>query len=127
MASNSKCPYCGGIVSSADLNCPHCGASNANYVDKAPRHALLPRTIDEMKDYCAQRRIPLREMRFFVGENYRQPRAYGIYREGDRFIVYKNKSDGTRAIRYDGPDEAHAVEELYLKLMYECRVNGVLK
>ena len=35
------------------------------------------------------------------------------------FIVYKNKADGTRAVRYKGTDEAYAVNELYLKLKDE--------
>jgi hypothetical protein len=64
-------------------------------------------------------------MRFFVGEDYRQPRAFGIYREGDRFVVYKNKADGSRAVRYDGPDEAYAVGELYDKLLDECHQRDI--
>ena len=113
------------MIKSNELNCPNCGASNANYVPDATRGVLIPRTIDELKEYCEQRKLPLERMRFFIGQNYLQPKAYGIYRIGDRFIVYKNKSDGTRAIRYDGPDEAHAVSELYCKLTYECRVRGI--
>lgn len=34
-------------------------------------------------------------------------------------MVYKNKDDGSRAIRYRGKDEAYAVNELYLKLKSE--------
>ena len=34
-------------------------------------------------------------------------------------MVYKNKADGSRAVRYSGPDEAYAVRELYLKLKSE--------
>ena len=36
-------------------------------------------------------------------------------------IVYKNKSDGSRAIRYQGLDEAYAVNEIYLKLQVEMQ------
>lgn len=125
MAFTGRCPFCGGIVGNDKMNCPNCGASNANYVTDAPRHALTPKTIAELKELCEQQGLPLERMRFFVGRNYPKPRAYGIFREGDRFIVYKNKSDGTRAIRYDGPDEAHAVGELFQKLMYEYRIRGV--
>ena len=69
--------------------------------------------------------MPLLRMRFFIGEDQREPKAYGIYRDGNDFIVYKNKADGQRAIRYQGPDEAHAVRELFLKLMAECRLRGI--
>ena len=52
--------------------------------------------------------------RFFIGINYRDPKAFGIYQNdaGD-FVVYKNKADGTRVIRYQGDDQAFAVHELY--------------
>ena len=32
------------------------------------------------------------------------------------FVVYKNKANGQRAIRYKGNDESYAVNEIYLKL-----------
>ncbi len=121
----NRCPSCGGIVPSDARSCPNCGASNSYFIADASKHVLIPHTIEELKSYCEQQKIPLERMRFFVGKNYLQPKAYGIYRDGDRFIVYKNKSDGTRAIRYDGPDEAHAVSELFYKLTYECRVRGI--
>lgn len=125
MASTSKCEYCGGTVRSDEKNCPHCGASNPNYVVDTPRTVFRPQTIDELKEYCAERGMPLLRMRFFIGEDFKEPRAFGIYRDGDRFVVYKNKADGSRAIRYQGPDEAHAVNELFQKLMVECYNRGI--
>ena len=125
MASTSKCPFCGGTVSSEDKTCPHCGATNENYVADTPRHIFLPKTIDELKEYCAERGMPLLRMRFFIGEDFKEPRAFGIYRDGDRFVVYKNKADGSRAIRYNGPDEAYAVNELFQKLLVECHNRGI--
>lgn len=125
MASTSKCPYCNGTVSSDEKICPHCGAANENYVADTPRQIFLPKTNDELKEYCAERGMPLLRMRFFIGEDFKEPRAFGIYRDGDRFIVYKNKSDGSRAIRYQGPDEAYAVNELYQKLLSECHNRGI--
>ena len=107
------------------MNCPHCGASNPNYVADTPRSIFLPKTIEELKEYCAERGMPLLRMRFFVGENFKEPRAFGIYKDGDRFVVYKNKSDGSRAIRYNGPDEAYAVNELFQKLLSECHNRGI--
>lgn len=125
MASTSKCEYCGGTVSSEEKNCPHCGAENPNYIVNTPRQIFLPKTIEELKEYCAERGMPLLRMRFFIGENFKEPKAFGIYQDGDRFVVYKNKADGSRAIRYQGPDEAYAVNELFQKLLVECHNRGI--
>ena len=86
---------------------------------------MTPKTIQELQDYCAQRSMPLAKMRFFIGVNYTGERAFGIYQDGDRYIVYKNKSDGSRAVRYDGPDEAYAVGQLFDKLLDECHKRGI--
>ncbi len=125
MASTSKCPYCGGVVRSDEANCPHCGAANELFVADMPRTVFQPKTIEELKEYCAERGMPLLRMRFFIGEDYREARAFGIYRDGRDVVVYKNKADGSRAIRYRGPDEEHAVNEIYLKLLEECHNRGI--
>ena len=121
MASVSKCPYCGSEVRSDRSNCPNCGAANENYVAPTRALDLTPKSIRELKEYCAVHRLPLKELRFFIDEDYRRPKAYGIYRDGKDFVAYKNKSDGSRSIRYRGPDEAFAVRELFLKLQEMCR------
>ena len=125
MASTGKCPYCGGVVSSAEQNCPGCGAPNENFVAETSRTILQPKTIEELKEYCAQHGMPLLRMRFFIGEDFREPRAFGIYRDGDQVVVYKNKSDGSRAIRYRGRDEERGVNELFQKLLEECHNRGI--
>lgn len=125
MASTSQCKYCGSTVSSSDKCCPNCGAPNEGYIVNTPRQVFLPKTIEELKEYCAERGMPLLKMRFFIGEDYRNPKAFGIYRDGENFIVYKNKANGQRAIRYQGPDEAFAVNELFLKLLEECHNRGI--
>ena len=53
--------------------------------------------------------------------DYPGAKAYGIFKDknGD-FVVYKNKADGSRAVRYRGPDEAYAVNELFQKLKDEA-------
>ncbi len=126
MASTNKCPYCGSIISSNDKQCPNCGASNLNYVEPKSTVIMTPKTIEDLKAYCAERGMPLYKMRFFIGEDFKEPRAFGIYKKdnGD-VVVYKNKDTGVRAIRYEGPDEAHGVEELYLKLLDECHKRGI--
>ena len=125
MASTSKCPFCGGVVRSDEKTCPHCGAVNRHYVEDTPRTVILPKTIEELQEYCAERGMPLLRMRFFIGEDYREPKAFGIYRDGENVVVYKNKGDGTRAVRYRGPDEAHGVNELFQKLLSECHNRGI--
>ena len=117
MASINKCPYCGKELSSSQLKCPNCGAANEYYIVPTRGLDLRPKSIEELKEYCEARRLPLKELRFFIGEDYRKPKAYGIYREGANFVAYKNKADGSRSIRYRGPDEAFAVRELYEKLL----------
>ena len=126
MASTGKCEYCGGIILSSDKICPTCGAANLLYVEDAPSVVLTPHTIKELAEYCAERNMPLHRMRFFIGENYQKPKAFGIYQNSaGEFVVYKNKADGSRSIRYIGRDEEYAVKELYLKLLDECHKRNI--
>lgn len=82
-----------------------------------------PQTIAELLAFCNEKGMPLRTMRFFIGEDYPEPKAFGIFQDADGdFVVYKNKADGTRAIRYKGPDEAFAVNEIYEKLKSEVEL-----
>lgn len=112
-----KCEYCGAMIPDTAASCPQCGGTNNNMkraVDNTPK------TIEELKQWYAARNLPPYETtRFFIGINYKNPRAFGIYEENGKFIVYKNKDNGQRAIRYEGTDEAYAVNELYLKLKSE--------
>lgn len=113
-----RCEYCGQLIDETEDTCPHCGAVNP----AASRAASgVPRTIEELKAFAARHNLPLEKMRFFLGEDYRGPRAFGICRDDDtgEFVVYKNKSDGSRAVRYRGHDEAYAVNELYQKMKSE--------
>ena len=125
MSSTSQCRYCGSTVSSADEHCPNCGAPNEGFIPDTERRIFMPKTIEELKEYCAEHGMPLLKMRFFIGEDYRDPKAFGIYRDGSDFIVYKNKADGQRAVRYQGPDEEFAVSELFAKLLEECHNRGI--
>ena len=125
MASTGKCEYCGATILSSDHNCPQCGAPNPNYIEEMKRTVFMPKTIEELKEYCSERGMPLLRMRFFIGEDYKEPKAFGIYQDGNEFVVYKNKANGTRAIRYQGEDEAYAVNELFQKLLEECHNRGI--
>ena len=139
MITTDSCEYCGCTVRSDERNCPGCGAENPHYdpeasVGQIPSYrreddpytpGTAPRTIAQLRDFCEQKSMPLEKMRFFIGEDYRRPRAFGIYKDGDNFVVYKNKGDGSRAVRYRGPDEGHAVRELYGKLLEECHRRGI--
>ena len=68
MASTGKCEYCGSTLLSTDRLCPQCGAPNPNYIEPMERTVFLPKTIEELKEYCAERGMPLLRMRFFIGE-----------------------------------------------------------
>jgi len=113
-----RCEYCESFIDDTDEKCLNCGGVNDHLI----RNAIgVPQTIDELKKWCQGKNIPLEQARFFVGKDCREARAFGIYRDEktENFIVYKNKSDGTRAIRYEGKDESYAVNELYQKLKQE--------
>ena len=110
-----KCDWCGSWINDFDQVCPNCGGVNNNY----NRHANgVPQTIEELKAWAKEMNLPLKEMRTFIGEDYKGAKAFGIYKDetDGTFVVYKNKEDGTRAVRYKGTDEAYAVNELYQKM-----------
>ena len=111
-----KCDYCGNTYEDTLEKCPNCGAPNPSHQNNGQ-----PKTIEELKDWYKKRNLPDAEVtRFFIGEDYKEPKAFGIYKdENGDFIVYKNKADGSRAVRYHGKDEEYAVNELFQKLKDE--------
>ena len=114
-----KCEYCNNYIDESEEKCPSCGAPNKDF----KRNAIgVPTTIEELKQWYEEHNLPPYETtRFFIGINYEQPRAFGIYKDDNtgKFIVYKNKDTGERKVRYEGKDEKYAVNELYLKLKDE--------
>ena len=134
--AKKTCPACGAPVSPGDDFCRYCGAvlprnqaaaqtavqtAAAAQSEQPKRRVQTPQTIEELLAFCERHELPLAKMRFFIGLDYPGAKAYGIFRDknGD-FVVYKNKADGSRAVRYRGPDEAYAVNELFQKLKEEA-------
>ena len=112
---NIKCSWCSSWINDFDQACPNCGGVNENFRRQGTG---VPQTIAELKEWAEKHHLPLDQMRTYIGVNYTAPKAFGIYKDETtgNFIVYKNKADGTRAVRYEGPDEAYAVHELYQKM-----------
>ncbi len=110
-----KCSYCDNFINDTEENCPHCGAPNEGVKRTA---GGVPHTIEELKAFVAAKKIPVDKFCFHIGENYQGPKAFGIYKDEvtGNFVVYKNKTDGSRSVRYEGSDEAYAVNEIYQKL-----------
>lgn len=80
----------------------------------------IPETIEQLQAWYTAHNLPPEEVtRFFIGKDVQEPRAFGIYRDGNLVVVYKNKNDGSRAVRYSGFDERYAVNEIYVKLKQE--------
>lgn len=112
-----KCEYCDNFIDDTAEKCDNCGAVNEHLVRVSGN---TPKTIEELKAFCNSKNLPLEKMRFFIGQDYKGARAFGIYQnEAGEFVVYKNKNDGSRMERYRGKDEAYAVNEIYQKLRNE--------
>lgn len=112
------CDFCGNFIDDTDNVCPCCGETKTCEHQKVD---MIPQTIEELEEWYIAHNLPSPEItRFFIGQNVFDKKAFGIYKDfnGD-FVVYKNKIDGTRVIRYQGKDEAFAVKELYLRLKEE--------
>lgn len=111
-----QCDYCGNTYEDTQKNCPSCGAPNPSH-----QNSGKPKSIEELQAWYTARHLPAPEVtRFFIGVDYKKPKAFGIYKdENGDFVVYKNKANGSRAIRYKGKDEQYAVNELYQRLKDE--------
>lgn len=112
------CEYCGAEIDSRMDKCPSCGATNANVIRTTSDQPL---TIEQFVDWYKSKSLPPYEVtRFFIGVDYKEPRAFGIYKEpGGKCIVYMNTDKGNRKIRYEGYDEVYAVNTLYQRLKDE--------
>lgn len=114
-----KCEYCNNYIDDSEEKCPNCGSPNKDFKRVANQ---VPTTIEELEKWYKDHNLPPYETtRFFIGIDYKEPKAFGIYKDDKtgKFIVYKNKDTGERKIRYEGKDEKYAVNELYMKLKEE--------
>ena len=79
-----------------------------------------PKTMKELEDEFNAIRIPQQLTRFCINENKKEPKWFGIYQDDNgNFIVYKNKADGSRFVRYKGKNEEEAVGIYYDKFVKE--------
>lgn len=116
-----KCDACKHIFDGSLHACPECGGMNFSAVT-AEKKRTEPLTIAELQKWYKDRKLPPSSVtHFYIGENTKNPKAFGIYQDkkSGKFVVYKNKASGERAVRYEGDDEAFAVKELHEKLKEE--------
>lgn len=126
IAVKIRCEYCGSMMNDTEEACPSCGAPNRNVRRSSGDQPL---TIAELKRWYESKGLPPENVtRFFIGKNVREPRAFGIYFDENtgNFVVYKNKDSGARAVRYEGTDEAYAVNELFQRLKQEITQQKML-
>ena len=78
-------------------------------------------SVEELLQRAAKRHIPLEKMRCFVNKDSQEPHCFGIYQDEytGNWIVYRNRMDGSRSIRYSGPNEARAAYELWIRIKAE--------
>lgn len=116
---NVICEYCGNQISDTEAKCPICGGVN-RLVKRSVSDQ--PLTIEEFKEWYRSKGLPPYEVtRFFIGEDYKEPKAFGIYKDSvtGKVTVYMNASNGERKVRYEGFDETYGVNELYQRLKQE--------
>lgn len=114
-----KCDYCGSMIDDTLVTCPKCGSPNKNVVRSTSDQ---PKTIEEFKAWYKSKGLPPYEItRFFIGEDYKDPRAFGIFKNEttDVVTVYMNTNSGNRRIHYEGTDELYAVNMLFWRLKQE--------
>ena len=96
-------------------------------VNGKPAYVINHPDVDELQDLARVTGIPgvYRQSKVHClnqkETEHRAAAELGIKYEDGNFIVYKNKADGTRAVRYRGTDEAYAVNEIYQKLKAELQ------
>ena len=67
-----KCSYCGQYFDDSAEKCPSCGAPN-DHIHRTSDS--IPKTIEELKAYCDENGLTPERTRFFVGVDYKEPKA----------------------------------------------------
>ena len=136
-----KCEFCEKYYDDILDSCPYCGCANPRakkeivsatgdegtitLTDENAGAGLvetpeIPETLEQLQAYFDRLGLSSEKTRFFVGVDYKKPKAFGIYRDQyGKVTLYKNKANGERAVRYEGYDEAFAVRELYDRFQAE--------
>ena len=109
------CEYCNSYIDDSEEKCPNCGAVNIHMARTASN---VPKTTEELQQWCMHKNITAAQSNFFLGINKDEVCASGIYQDEatGNFIVYKNIFDGTHTVFYEGKDEAYAVFDCYMRL-----------
>lgn len=82
-----------------------------------------PKTMKELEDEFNAIQVPQEVTRFCINEDKKEPKWFGIFQDDDGdFVVYKNKADGSRFVRYKGKNEEEAVGIYYDKFIDEVNL-----
>ncbi|MBR5369991.1 MAG: hypothetical protein IK137_01660, partial [Bacilli bacterium] len=74
-----KCEYCNNYIDDSEEKCPSCGSPNRYYNRVANQ---VPTTIEELEKWYKDHNLPPYETtRFFIGIDYKDPKAFGIYKD----------------------------------------------
>lgn len=126
MPIEKHCEFCGAELKEKELYCPKCGTFDQSQTDEESRFTVIrPRTVEELNTYCNEHGIPMYRLGFFVDEDLSEPGVNGIYRDGERVLVYENAPNGFRNLVYAGPDEEAAVGLYFGHLLDICHANGI--
>ncbi|MBQ1371968.1 MAG: hypothetical protein IIY70_03460 [Oscillospiraceae bacterium] len=128
--SKCVCGSCKVKYSNKLDNCPNCGALNPAHipVEAATEYNFrMPKTLRELEQLLEDNRLSPSNIRLHLREDYPGPLCCGIFQDGEgNFVVYKNRIDGSRLVRYRGPDESYAVGELVDKMLEQVEVRRAL-
>nr|MCR4749224.1 anaerobic ribonucleoside-triphosphate reductase [Lachnospiraceae bacterium] len=72
------CDYCGVMYDDNLTNCPNCGSPN-NKIDRTSN--AQPKTIPELQEWFRANGYDYYKTRFFIGIDYKDPKAFGIYKD----------------------------------------------